>query len=87
LKGGFLARLRGTQRQTNAPPLPSHLSHCMAHRLGWNRGTVVAATDCAGMVWVGFRCVACGRLSFPAPAYGVVLDADRDRQPPDEAFT
>lgn len=87
MKGGFLARLRGTQRQTNAPPLPSHVSHCIAHRLGWNRGTVVAATDSCGMVWVGFRCVACGRLSYQAPAYGVVLAADRDRQPPDEAFT
>lgn len=87
LNGGFLARLRGTHRHTSTPPLSSHLSHCMAHRLGWNRGTVVAATDDLGMVWVAFRCVTCGRVTFAAPAYGVVLDGDRDRAPPDEAFT
>jgi hypothetical protein len=59
----------------------------MAHRLGWNRGYVVAATDSLGMVWVGFRCAKCGRLNHVAPAYGLVLDADMDRQPPDAAFT
>lgn len=87
MNGGFLARLRGRQRQTSAPPLFSHASHCMAHRLGWNRGNVVAATDRLGMVWVGFRCVTCGRLDHAAPAYGVKLDADSDRKPPDRCFS
>lgn len=87
LYGGFLARLRGTHRHTNMPPLPWHLSHDIAHCLGMNRGFVVAATDDLGMVWVGFRCAGCGKLNHAAPAYGVVLDADRDHKPPDEAFT
>lgn len=87
MNGGFLARFRGTHRQTSTPPLSSHLSHCISHRLGWNRGCVVAATDCHGVVWVAFRCATCGKLDHAAPAYGRVLDADRDHKPPDEAFT
>lgn len=38
------------------------LLHKMAHFTGWNRGTVVAATDRKGLVWVAYRCT-CGRIT------------------------
>jgi hypothetical protein len=59
----------------------------MAHRLGWNRGYVVAATDEHGRVWVGFRCSTCGQLNHAAPAYAMVHPLDKNARPRDEAFT
>ncbi len=37
--------------------------HWLEHRLGWNRGTVVSATDVRGNVWIGFKCSTCGKIS------------------------
>lgn len=81
MNGGFLARLRGTQRQTGLNPLSSQISHRISHRFGWNLGTVVAATDNHGIVWVGFRCD-CGKLDGVVPTHGA-----SGVRPRDEAFT
>lgn len=38
--------------------------HNLAHFLGWNLGTVVAATDHGhDLVWVAYRCAKCGKVS------------------------
>lgn len=82
MNGGFLARLRGTQRQTRVPPLPSQWAHAIAHRLHWQRGFVVSAWDGAGNLWIGYRCITCGKVGSAEP-FDFRGGADR---PPDEAF-
>jgi hypothetical protein len=57
--------------------------HRLAHRLRWQLGDVVSATDRAGNVWLGFRCSTCGRLSSVEPGH----EFFRTHRPPDEAFT
>ena len=52
--------------------------HRLAHWLHWQRGRVVAASS-NGVVWIGFRCATCGKLSSVAPTWRC--------QPPDERFT
>jgi hypothetical protein len=82
LNGGFLARLRGTQRQTSDPPRSSQWAHAIAHRLHWQRGVVVSAYDSAGNLWIGYRCLTCGKVGSAEP------DDFRDgaHRPPDSAF-
>lgn len=36
--------------------------HCFMHLLGLTRGSVVTALDKRGTVWIGFKCVQCGRV-------------------------
>ncbi len=59
--------------------------HRLAHRLGWNVGIVVAATDRQGDVWVGFRCSGCQRISGKTMAHR--CEAPDEHAPPDGAFT
>lgn len=37
--------------------------HRIAHWLRWNLGQVVSALDVHGTVWIGFKCVKCGKIS------------------------
>jgi hypothetical protein len=37
--------------------------HNLMHRLMMSRGYVVTAIDAKGTVWIGYKCVKCGRVS------------------------
>jgi len=53
--------------------------HKLKHWLVPQRGFVVAATDKNGMVWIGYKCATCGRVTGKFAAY--------DQMPPDDKFT
>jgi hypothetical protein len=48
-----------------------NLLHLIAHRFGWNGGTIETWTRTDGRVMVGFRCAGCRKLSgiHPAPEH------------------
>lgn len=46
------------------------LLHRLAHRLHWQLGRVVSATDSRGRVWVGFECATCGQVTGASIALG-----------------
>jgi len=37
--------------------------HRITHWLGWQRGRVVLATGDYRIVWIGFQCATCGRIT------------------------
>lgn len=45
------------------------LLHGLAHRLHWQLGQVVSATDSRGRVWVGFECATCGQITGASIAW------------------
>lgn len=51
--------------------------HGLAHWFGWNRGEVVT-TATRGIVWVGYRCLGCGKVGGKHVAFSYV--------PPDREF-
>ena len=65
--------------------------HRLSHWLGTNRGDVVTARDERDGLWVGFRCVGCGRISsVDAVVSSRLFDNGLPRhgtQPSDGAFS
>lgn len=37
--------------------------HDIVHWLHWQRGEVVTSIDPRGNVWVGYRCITCGKIT------------------------
>lgn len=52
--------------------------HRVAHWFGWNRGYVVSALDQRGTVWIGYKCVICGKIGG--------IHAAHSQTPPESAF-
>ena len=37
--------------------------HFIAHLFGWNHGRAITQIDADGVLWVGFECSKCGKIS------------------------
>ena len=48
-----------------------YIRHRIAHRLHWQLGQVISATDEQDRVWVAFQCATCGEITSAGLACGI----------------
>jgi hypothetical protein len=53
--------------------------HRLMHKLTLTQGYVVSAVDARGTIWIGYKCVKCGKVSH--------IHAVVSHPPPQSAFT
>lgn len=42
--------------------------HKLAHLFRWNKGYIVSTTDRQNIIWIGFKCLKCGKISGIHPS-------------------